>query len=218
MKVGTDAVLLGAWVDLSNTQRVLDIGTGSGIIALMMAQRSSGLADIEAIEPDTESARQAKENILNSPWKGKISVHETSLQNYNTTFLFDLIVSNPPFFVNSQLPPQVRRSNARHTQNLSHQELIHHIIRLLAPHGRFAVILPTEEGLQFQTLALAHQLHVRRQLSFFSRDSKPQERWLFEFSFEQGKKLTETLVLHAEGEAWSDAYQQLTREFYLHIV
>ena len=217
MKVGTDAVLLGSWVNVFGVQRILDIGTGCGVIALMLAQRTSEKVKIVAIEPDHDSVIQAMENVSHSPWPTKIAVHATNLANFKSPDQFDLIVSNPPFFINSQLPPLPQRSNARHTHSLSHEELIESLIPLLSKNGRFAIILPTEEGIQFQKLAGAFQLHVHRHLGFFSREGKPQERSLLEFSFGQKEVVSETLVLHKTGEDWSEAYRELTRDFYLKL-
>ena len=214
MKVGTDAVLLGAWTSIANACRILDIGTGSGIIALMLAQRTSHETTINAIEPDHDSAQQAVKNVIHSPWAKKVVISETSLQNFHSPHQFDLIITNPPFFLNSQLPPSAKRSKARHTHSLSYQELIHATKQLLTPQGRLSIVLPTVEGLHFQELARAENLYVIRQLSFFSRQGKSQERWLFEFSFTQQQIEKETLILHETGEAWSESYQQITREFY----
>jgi len=214
MKVGTDAVLLGAWVEVEKTTRILDIGTGSGIIALMLAQRTPSNARIDALEPEQEAAEQAQENVDRSPWNNKIIVHQKKLQEFKAPYKYDLIVSNPPYFLNSQLPPSPHRSKARHTHSLSHSELIQGVLQLLNENGRLAVILPTIEGINFQELAKTAKLFVNRQLAFFSRDGKPQERWLFELSFQPKEIANETLILHAHGEAWSDAYQQLTSAFY----
>ena len=130
-------------------------------------------------------------------------------------FRYDLIVSNPPFFINSQLPPAAHRAKARHTQSLSYQELLHHSVKLLKKSGRLAVILPYEEGNQFLLLANKHSLFCIRQLAFYSRNAKPQERWLFEFSFHEKPVVEEKLTLHGEGESWSVEYKNLTRDFYL---
>src|SRR3954468_22106190 len=115
MKVGTDAVLLGAWADVSDSKSILDIGTGCGVIALMLAQRNGG-ATIDAVEIDEASAIQAKENFERSPWK--LNVFNTSIQEFAHP-PYDLIVSNPPFFSESLLPPTTKRQLARHTKSLS---------------------------------------------------------------------------------------------------
>jgi tRNA1Val (adenine37-N6)-methyltransferase len=217
MKVGTDAVLLGAWVDISRTKRILDVGTGCGIIALMLAQRTQGNINIEGIEMDEQSAAQAEKNVQQTRWCNRVLVHHSSLQNFLSPYKYDLIVSNPPYFNNSQLPPKVHRAKARHTDSLSYQELLHHSLRFLKTNGRLAVILPFEEGKLFVSLAKEIGLYLNRQMSFYSRKGKPQERWLFEFSFLAQKIKEEILVLLSEGESWSEDYKRLTREFYLKL-
>jgi tRNA1Val (adenine37-N6)-methyltransferase len=217
MKVGTDAVLLGAWVSIKGTKRILDVGTGSGVIALMLAQRTKDNVNIEGIEIVEVVAKQAQENLEETRWCNRVMIHHCSLQNFSSPFRYDLIVSNPPYFINSQLPPAAHRAKARHTQSLSYQELLHYSNRLLKKSGRLAVILPYEEGNQFLSLANAHSLFCIRQLAFYSRNGKPQERWLFEFSFQQKSIVEEKLILHGEGESWSDEYKNLTHDFYLKL-
>ncbi len=230
MKVGTDAVLLGAWVNIKGVKRILDVGTGCGIIALMLAQRTEEDVNIEGIEIEEQDAKQADENLLETRWCNRVLFHNYSLQNFRSEYKYDLIVSNPPYFNNSQLPPAKHRAKARHTDSLSYQELLHHSILFLKTKGRLAVILPFEEGKLFVSLAKEVGLHLNRQLSFYSRKEKPQERWLFEFSFHKKELVRENtnqgdrkeikqevLVLHGEGESWSEDYKKLTREFYLKL-
>jgi tRNA1Val (adenine37-N6)-methyltransferase len=236
MKVGTDAVLLGAWVNVKGVKRILDVGTGCGIIALMLAQRTEEDVNIEGIEIEEQDVKQADENLLESRWCNRILFHNYSLQNFRSGYKYDLIVSNPPYFNNSQLPPKAHRAKARHTDLLSHKELLHHSVRLLKTKGRLSVILPFEEGKVFLSLAEEVGLFLNRQMAFYSRKEKLQERWLFEFSFNkkelvreetnQGKGNAyqakneikeETLVLHGEGESWSEDYKKLMKEFYLKL-
>ena len=216
MKVGTDAVLLGAWANVKDAHSVLDIGTGSAIIALMLAQRSGNLTSIDAIESEGADAQQATENVSASPWANRVQVFHQSLQKFESE-KFDLIVSNPPYFINSQLPPATHRAKARHTNKLSFEELVNHSVRLMKSTCRLAVILPVEEGNKFRAMAQSYHLFCNRQLAFFSRANKPQERWLFEFSFQERLQIQQKLVLHGEGETWSEEYQSLTRDFYLKL-
>lgn len=217
MKVGTDAVLLGAWVDVSKAKKILDVGTGCGIIALMLAQRSGDDVSIEAVEIEEQDAIQALENSNQSPWAKRIKIAHQSLQEFKGNESFDLIVSNPPYFINSQLPPSTDRAKARHTHSLSYQELIDHSARLLKNEGRLAVVLPYTEGKDFVNLASIRGLICVRQLAFYSRREKPQERWLFEFAFIPQTLVTEQLTLHREGETWSSEYKALTKSFYLKL-
>lgn len=215
MKVGTDAVLLGSWVYVNNAKIILDIGTGSGVIALMLAQRTDDHVQIDAIEIEKEDASQAKENVLISPWPGKVSVFNKSIQELETTIKYDLIVSNPPYFINSLLPPSQHRARTRHAEQLTFDELIMHSIRLLNPTGTLAVILPVREGNDFKQIALKDGLHVKRQLAFYSRKEKPQERWLFEFGFESSETKNEKLFLYETENMKSSDYINLTKDFYL---
>jgi len=217
MKVGTDAVLLGAWVNIHKAMHMLDIGTGSGTIALMLAQRSGELAEIDAVEIEEADALQADENFNNSPWAQKIHLHHTSIQNFFPEKKYDLIISNPPYFINSQSPPDSKRHLARHTISLSYQDLINSVVRLLTKGGRFNVILPFTEGLQFIDQAAKATLHCRRQYSFKTREEKKIERWLLEFSQEKSELQTGEVTLYKEGEVWSDSYVALTRDFYLKL-
>lgn len=214
MKVGTDAVLLGAWAELNQAKRILDIGTGSGVIALMMAQRSSTETTIEAIEITTGDFKQAIENVARSPWPSKIQVHQTSLQQFQSD-AYDIIVSNPPYFNNSYKPPISERTNARHTETLSHLELLDHSKRLLKPNGCLNVILPITEGNQLKTLAEDKGWYNTRKCVFRSRASKPGERLLLEFELNKKELHIEELCLYEKELSWSSSYKTLTKDFYL---
>jgi tRNA1Val (adenine37-N6)-methyltransferase len=216
-KVGTDGVLLGAWADVSHVTRILDIGTGTGLIALMLAQRTPTTVFIDAAEIEKADADQATENVQQSPWPSKIKIHHTSIQDFHPGHHYDLIVSNPPFFINSWLPPEKKRAQARHADQLSFDDLLHAVKRLLNPEGKFAVILPFDEAQRFIERAHFGHLYCIRQLAFRSRSQKPIERLLLEFGGTIQPVLREELILHAEGDAWSEAYCQLTRGFYLKI-
>jgi len=215
MKVGTDAVLLGSWVDVSQAKMILDIGTGSGVIALMVAQRTDHEVQIDAIEIENEDASQAKENVVRSPWANKISVFEKSFQEFTPTIKYDLIVSNPPYFINSLLPSSAHRRRTRHGAQLTFEELITHSIRLLNTTGTLAVVLPVPEGNNVKQFASNKGLHIRRQLAFYARKEKPQERWLFEFGFTPGLPAEEKLILYETGNVKSIDYMNLTKDFYL---
>jgi tRNA1Val (adenine37-N6)-methyltransferase len=214
-KIGTDGVLLGAWVGLENAMRILDIGTGTGVIALMIAQRTSEDVTIDAIEIDEEDAVQAMQNVKRSPWPEKVKVIHSSVQKFTPPNKYDLIVSNPPYFLNSWLPPDGKRSQARHTHELSFEELLHFASQWLTDDGTLAVILPYQEGLQFMALAQNYNLYPCKQLHFRSRQNKPVERLLTELKKHKQELIMEELVLHGEGEQWSDEYRKLTRDFYL---
>ena len=144
MKVGTDGTLLGAWASLRSAGTILDIGTGTGLIAIMAAQRSPE-ARITAIDIDADCITQARENVAASPWSDRIEVVHSSLQDFEPAIRFERIISNPPYFVDSLRSPDAARSTARHTDTLPFAELSQGVSRLLSPTGRFALILPPPE-------------------------------------------------------------------------
>jgi len=216
-KVGTDGVLVGAWVNVLNCKRILDVGTGSGLIALMLAQRTPSSVVIDGIDIQEADALQAKENITRSAWSDRISIHHTSLQSFAPVYKYDLIVSNPPYFINSYKPPKDNRSTVRHTETLPFADLIRFAKEHLSSVGRLAVILPTVEAQLFSTIAGNDGFHLIRKCEFRSRAHKEIERWLMECSFEKRVLDSESLVLHGEGEEWSEAYKELTKDFYIKI-
>ncbi|MBS1681845.1 MAG: methyltransferase [Bacteroidetes bacterium] len=215
MKVGTDAVLLGAWMSCEDAKDLLEIGTGSGIIALMASQRTKNDAHIDAIEIEKGEVEQARENVLNSPWPKKIFVHHAVLQNYENKTKYDFIFSNPPYFNNSLRSPAPHRNRTRHTHQLGFDDLVFNAKRLLHPQGKLAVILPVSEGNKFKEIAAIHNLYLIRQCAFYSRAHKPQERWLLEFGLKEQRVESGKLVLYAHGNQWSEAYRTLTGEFYI---
>ena len=215
-KVGTDGVLLGSWVNIKQHDKfLLDIGTGCGLIALMLAQRSKEDVRIDAVEIEEKDAGQARENIASSPWVQKVTVINQSIESFSATRQYDLIVSNPPYFSNSLLPPEQHRTRARHTQSLTFENLLASAKRLLSPEGRFSVILPFVEGVRFTNVAAALQLFPVRRTTFQSRQQKPIERVLIEFSAENGCPEETSLILYGEDGNWTDEYIGLTKEFYL---
>ncbi len=215
MKVGTDGVLLGAWADVTHATRILDVGTGSGVIALMLAQRLNSEVQIDAIDISQDACEQAHENISQSPWPKKISVTHTPLQEFDSQ-PYDLIISNPPFFSNSYKPPSSGRIVARHTETLTHTELLTHSKRLLQPAGRLNIVLPEAEAKRLKTVAEYNNWFCTRKCIFRSRNSKPPERILIEFKLEAAPLHEEELILY-ENDQWSEAYRALTKDFYLKL-
>ncbi|MFR9504175.1 MAG: methyltransferase [Rikenellaceae bacterium] len=215
MKVGTDGVLLGAWARIKPTdEHILDIGCGTGLIALMMAQRSD--ATVDAVEIDLNSAEQARENITLSPWSNRINIHNVNIVNFNQNFKYDLIVSNPPFFSDSLLPPNKGRTTARHTVSLTFQELIHSVIRLLADNGRFVIILPTNESKEFERLSKGLLFTSRRYLisSSVGSDCK---RVITEYKLKESTTFKDEnlAIREASSDEYTQEYKSLTADFYL---
>lgn len=180
---GTDGVLLGAWADIHERAHVLDIGTGTGIVALMIAQRAPD-SFVTAIDIHKPSLACAKRNFGASQWADRLSAVEISLQELAATCArqFDLIVSNPPFFSEQIRSPDPERSLGRHTATLSQLDLIESVSRLLSPEGRFCVILPVREAAALRETAVLYRLYCNREVQIFTAPSKPAERSLMEFS------------------------------------
>jgi len=216
MKVTTDGVLLGAWADTDHISRALDVGTGSGLIALMIAQRSEAV--IDAVEIDPPAALQASENSGCSPWKDRIHVHTGSFQEFAALCgkKYDLIVSNPPFFRNALKPGDKRRSNARHDLSLTHEELLKGSASLLSPQGKFCVILPYQEKDSFAELASIYRLHCKRITEVKTTPGAVFSRVLMSFGpvFTGTPDRTE-LTLHEADGSYSEDYRELTKDFYL---
>lgn len=226
MKVGTDGVLLGAWAPLPNGRipRMLDIGTGSGLIALMLAQRCPD-AQIEAIDMDAAATEQAADNFARSPWSVRLHANHCALQDYSTNTRFDLIVSNPPYFRESLRNPDAARNTARHTDTLDYPELLHHACQLLVPDGTLALILPAEAEAEIMRLATTVGLVPTRLTHVFSKPGKPVRRVLAAFVKPTKKESvpavaetlgnTDTLYIESKTAPRSEAYARLTRDFYL---
>jgi tRNA1Val (adenine37-N6)-methyltransferase len=213
LRVGTDAVLLGAWADISDSHNILEIGTGCGVIALALAQRSE--ASIIAIEIDQSSSFQAQENFHISPWKERLKSIHCSLQEYQNEFSFDLIVSNPPFFDNAFKAPDEKRNNARHTDTLSFEELVHSASNLLTSNGRFCVILPYDQHINFETICLSKGLYLSNILKIRPKSGKEFNRVLMSFEKKNTVPSSATLIIRNEDNSYTSDYKELTKDFYL---
>lgn len=218
MKVGTDSVLLGAWVNVSGAETILDIGTGTGVIALMMAQRSR--AKITAIEIEKNAAEEALRNARNSKWKNRISILNLSLQEFlmKNSCRFDLIVSNPPFFINSQKSNCSNLSLAKHSDLLSLPDLAHGTANLLKHKGRMALVLPLTTALDFIKTADKEKLFISRMTEVKPKSMKNPHRLLMEFTTIKTVPEKTCLTIHNDdGFVFTDDYKKLTREFYLNF-
>ena len=214
MKVGTDGVLLGAWTDLSHSRRILDIGTGTGLIALMLAQRCMD-ARITAIDLDSAAVEQAQENIQASPWKDRIEALQQDICTYHPNGTFDTIVSNPPYFIDSLKCPDGQRSTARHTDTLDADRLIGKVSELLTSDGRFSIILPAEQTEDLIRVASENGLHPSRQTWVITRPGLSPKRILMEFRKTPVTLQPDELVIELERHVYSEEYIALTQEFYL---
>ena len=235
MKVGTDGVLLGAWCPMAvdslqlivNSRkhkefRVLDIGTGSGLIALMLAQRTCAVdslqwtVGIDAIDVDEGAVEQATYNFEQSPWVEQLHAYQSSLQEWHSAIKYDLIVSNPPYFQASLKNPDSQRATARHTDTLSYTALIQHASRLLQEDGTLALVLPFEAKEDIVALAEAHALYPTQITHVHTKPGKPAKRLLIAFSpIAHREYSTPTFYIESENSPRSEEYKALTKEFYL---
>ncbi|MDO5447724.1 MAG: methyltransferase, partial [Prevotellaceae bacterium] len=180
MKVGTDGVLLGAWaaieaLDHADAIDVLDVGTGTGLIALMVAQKAEN-ARVTAIDIDADAVAQAQENVDASPWKERITLINMPLQDFTTDVRFSMILSNPPYFINSQKCPDRQRSLARHADSLPLQTLMKRATELLLPEGRLCIILPDEAVKESDRWAAVYGLFPLKRISIRTKTNKPVRR------------------------------------------
>lgn len=219
MKVGTDGVLLGAWA-MHNVQcamhNVLDIGTGSGLVALMLAQRFP-TAQIDAIDIEPSAVEQARMNFAQSPWADRLTACLSSLQDWQPSKQYDLIVSNPPYFQNSLKNPDKGRELARHTDSLSYADLLRCTSRLLAPQDTAAFVLPAETERDIIRIAGENGLYCTRITRVHSKPGKPAKRILIEFSPTppETPPTPETFHIESATSPRSEEYAEITREFYL---
>lgn len=215
MKVGTDGVLLGAWVKIANKKKIIDIGTGSGLIALMLAQRSE--AKIDAIDIDASACIQAKENITASMFKDRIRAEHLSLQMFagQSDEKYDLVVSNPPYFKSSLLSPVHERNLARHNDTLSIASLLRDSLKILSTEGCIALILPydREEELNQQVATL--QLFFCRKTYVRPLPEAGYKRILVEISRQELVCQQSELTIERARHQYTDEYMELTKDFYL---
>lgn len=220
MKVGTDGVLLGAWSDTTAVGSILDVGTGTGLIAIMLAQRAPE-AVIHAVEIDEIACGQAVENMQNSPWATRLTCFNTAIQDFAKQHghEYDLIVSNPPFFSGGTFSSSQDKTSVRHTVKLPHGDLLSAVRSLLSQNGRFCAILPQMEGLRFREMAGNYGIYCSKMVEVLPKVGKPVERLLLQFE-RSIKPIEKSQLVISEGDGpneWTPDYRALTGEYYLKI-
>ncbi len=219
MKIGTDAVLLGAWVALKNKPKsILDIGAGTGVIALQLAQRST--ADlIDAVEIDSDAYEQCTDNFEKSPWADRLYCYHASVQEYASEIeeTYDLIISNPPFYSDDYKSGDKKRDTARFNEALPFEHLAVCAAHLLSETGTFALILPTKEEAQFIEHANAAGLFVTRRCGVYGNAQTSEKRVLLELSKTQEDPILEKLVLETARHQYTTEYTELVKDFYLKL-
>ena len=217
MKIGTDGVLLGAWVSVENApQNILDIGAGTGVIALQLAQRSFA-ETIDAIEIDDDAYEQCTDNFENSPWADRLFCYHASIQEFVSEMdeKYDLVISNPPFYSEDYKTENNPRDTARFTDALPFEHLAISAAHLLSENGIFAVILPKKEEAHFIALALKSKLYPKRICRVKGTPTSEVKRSLLEFTFQETEPELETLIIETSRHNYTEDYTKLVKEFYL---
>ena len=215
MKVGTDGVLLGAWAQVPENAHILDIGTGTGLVALMLAQRYPA-ANVLAVEIEPEAATQAAENVENSPFSERIKVLCADARTLSDNEKFDCIVCNPPYFDETLKSPDSARATARHNDTLTLQDLLQTSAKLLKTNGSLQLILPTATAKRLIDLAKTDAFALERATHIFPTPQSSEKRTLLHFFRGNRSDFTEnSLVIELERHIYSDAYKRLTHDFYL---
>lgn len=214
MKVGTDGVLLGAYVDCKNASRILDIGTGTGLLCLMLAQKCN--ATIHGIDINAEAVEVAKFNVEQSNWHERIEIFHSSVQDFSPDGKYDLIVSNPPFYTTDVVAPEKGRALARHDISLNISDLALAINRFLSSKGHCYVIYPTEQCLQFEKEAEKLGLYPTARLYISSHPDTPPIRTIVEMSRESQEPFCDSLYIeNGARHDFSENYKSLTKDYYL---
>ncbi|WP_026775362.1 tRNA1(Val) (adenine(37)-N6)-methyltransferase [Polaribacter sp. Hel_I_88] len=220
MKVGTDGVLLGAWCTLDNfPDTILDIGSGTGVIGLMLAQRSDAMT-IDVVEVDENAYEQTVANFEESDWGDRLYCYNSTFQNFADEIAeeeetYDLIVTNPPFYTDEFETESDARNKARFTSSLSFLELITGVVKILSSDGKFAIVIPYKEEENFINLAKEQHLIINRICRVQGNETSEVKRVLMEFSFHSTEINSEHLIIEKERHQYTEAYINLTKDFYL---
>jgi tRNA1Val (adenine37-N6)-methyltransferase len=215
MKIGTDSVLLGAWIN-DFPEKIHDIGTGCGLISLILAHKTTAI--IDSVEIDSLSAKQATDNISLCKMTERIKVYNQSFNDFIKTnsIPYDLIVTNPPYFSDSLKSGNTGKNTWRHNDILTHETLIHGVAQLLSPEGNFYLILPSSETDSFLDKALAKSLYLTKRLNIIPKENKPVNRVLLRLSRQKDSILTEdSLTIRNTDNSFTSAYKSFTRDYYL---
>lgn len=217
MKVGTDGVLLGSWTPVENACRILDVGTGTGLIALMLAQRSNAI--IDAVEIDREASVEAEYNFSRSAWNERLKVFHGDFLEYQERQeeKYDLIVSNPPFFIKSLRTPNARLALAKHDVNMSIEQLLNKSLSLLKTDGRLSLIFPYENLDLVKESARLVGFYVKKRTDVYAKPSKSPIRILIEFSLIPVFPETDHLVIKDEIGQFSATFSEMTAPYYLNF-
>lgn len=213
MPVSTDGVLLGAWTHIEQAKTCLDIGTGTGLLSLMCAQRNDALL-LDAIEIDCHAMKAAQYNFTHSPWHDRIQLHSGDVLTYLFENKFDCIICNPPYFNSGEQAQNISRATARHTTSLSHHDLLKRCWDLLTDQGYASFVLPKMEGEEFIALAEQQGWSLQRLCQVRPTERKEVSRLLIQLGKKPCSVIHSTLTIH-ENSGYSSDFIQLTEAFYL---
>ncbi len=216
MKITTDSVILGAWANSENPQKIFDIGTGTGVLALMAAQRFTN-AEVTGIEIVKEAADEAAENFKNSPWANRLKIIIADFKEYakRSKEKFDLIISNPPYFENQLRSPDKKKSLVRHTDQLSYEDLFSSAKKIMNQAGKFCLILPANIFDKISKIAEKNNFFISKIVKIYPKPNKDFNRLLLEFSQKQTDLQVDTLTIRNEDNSYTAEYLRLTKDFYL---
>ncbi len=218
LKVGTDAVLLGISATANSPKRILDVGTGTGVIALLLAQRYSK-AQILGIDLDFPSIQEANFNFSHSPWFNRLEARQLDFNHYakNNSNIFDLIVSNPPFFENDLRSSNPQLDKAKHAKTLTYDSLVQNVVGQLTEAGIFSLIIPFDKAKYLIELAFTHGLFCIRRLDIFPKESKLANRCILEFQKTESICQKESLVIYNEDNSYTEQYRLFGKDYYLNF-
>lgn len=215
MKIGTDAIILSRWVEVYPDDDVLDIGTGCGLIPLMLSQK--GIHHADAVEIDFDSYEEARLNFTNSAWKTQLAVYHKDVKifaDFNAQ-KYDLIVSNPPFFFGDNIPQKEKKGLARHTNTLNYKDLLISVKKMLKLNGRFALVLPAVESVAFIKIASELGFYLQKEMKIVPIEGKEPNRINMQLVVNQTKTESETFVLRNENHVFTKEYKEFLKDFYL---
>ena len=215
MKVGTDAILLGRWTEVNPTDVVLDIGTGCGLLPLMLSQK--GVAHMDAVDIDKASIEEASINFEASQWCEHLKAYCVDIVDFQTDKKYDLIVSNPPFFNRFSKCDSERKSRARHNDaGLSYDTICHEVCRLMQPEGRFAVVLPVDVSTDFLNTAEQYGLYLHKRMTIIPIEGKEPNRVNLELGFGKCDNVREeTFVIRDADKRFTAQYEEFLKDYYL---
>jgi tRNA1Val (adenine37-N6)-methyltransferase len=218
MKVCTDACVLGAWAEVEEAKNILDIGTGTGLLSLMVAQRNRS-ARITAVELEENAFAQASENVKSSPFGNQITVFHSAIQDFNPDEKFDFIITNPPFFQSDLKSPDPKINQAHHSESLTFGDLLIAVDRLLAPDGIWNVLLPVDEGIIFQNKAEEMGWFTSRKLTLFHQKDRQPFRLLMSFKHskpvDNDLLISELFIYEEDGKTYTNSFKKLLKDYYL---